>query len=172
MLWEYIFWVYVLLEADPELRIQVQVVYFGSDFRKHSSILGKWDREWKGGNEGCEFPGKLSLWVNSLISLGFPGKPFKIVALELSHPKREKTGINIHHLPLVIGRSLFNACWPIFQLLELHLFLRTFYGGWRLFCPYRGWKCCGISPTNTENQASVLWNGRQGDMGRAVTVCY
>lgn len=64
---------------------------------------------------------------------------------------------------------LYNACWPIFQLQEQHLFLRTFYGVWKLFCPYIGWKCCGISPTILENQASVLW---QGDMGRAVTVYY
>ena len=32
----------------------------------NSRILGKWDREWKGGNEGCEFPSKSSLWANRI----------------------------------------------------------------------------------------------------------
>lgn len=69
-LWGNIFWVCVLPELEPELRTQVQVVYFRSDFRKHSRNLGKWDREWKKGNGGW-ITKQVSPWADSLISLGF-----------------------------------------------------------------------------------------------------
>lgn len=126
----------------------------------NSRILGKWDREWKGGNEGCEFPSKLSLWANNLSEISW--KIIEMVTSELSRWKPEKTGIYAptlfsHWSGSIYRVHLFNACLPIFQLPEQHLVLRTFYGVWRLFCPYIGWKCCGISPTILENQANVLW---------------
>lgn len=81
MLWENIFWVCVLPESDPEFRIQVSVVYFGNDFRKHSRDLGKRNREWKEGNEG--WITKQVITVNKQLNLtGIPGKLFKTVASE------------------------------------------------------------------------------------------
>lgn len=66
---------WVPAEADPETRIQVQVIYSGVDFRKHQEGAGKWDGEGK-----QPVKGGLPLQNQSSVPLGKSGKWCKIHA--------------------------------------------------------------------------------------------
>lgn len=93
-------------EADSEIGIQIQEMYFGGNPREHLRRVGKWDGAGKKAKKGLVVKHVTTLESWSLIPPESSGSQDKAPSSETSHPRSERARLSVHHFPLDSGWGL------------------------------------------------------------------